>query len=66
MNQRVLVVDNDVVFAEGIGSVPRQARFKVEIATHFVPALKLLDDADTIDSVITDLLLPSVINGIAL
>ena len=66
INQRVLVVDDDAVFAEAIGSVLRQAGFKVDIATHFVPALKILEDADAIDLLIIDLVMPSGINGIAL
>ena len=66
INQRVLVVDDDAVFAEAIGSVLCQAGFKVDIATHFVPALKILEDADAIDLLIIDLVMPSGINGIAL
>lgn len=65
-NQHVLVVDDDAVYAEAIGSVLCQAGFKVDIATHFVPALKILEDADAIDLLIIDLVMPSSINGIAL
>ena len=66
INQRVLVVDDDAVFAEAIGSVLRQAGFKVDTATHFAPALKILEDTDAIDLLIIDLVMPSGINGIAL
>ena len=66
INQRVLVVDDDAVFAEAIGSVLRQAGFKVDTATHFAPALKILEADDAIDLLITDLVMPSGIKSIAL
>ena len=65
MTKHILIVDDDAVFAEAIGSILRQAGYQVDIAGHFDAALKRLEGG-RIDVLLTDIVMPSGVNGVAL
>ena len=64
--RHILVVDDDPLFAEATGELFRSAGFQVSVATHFNPALEILEAQPPVALLITDLVMPSSINGIAL
>jgi len=66
VTKHILVVDDDVAFAEAVGRVLRNAGYEVTIAGHFNDALKRLEGGDPIDLLLTDLVMPNGVNGVAL
>jgi CheY-like chemotaxis protein len=66
VNGRILVVDDDEIFAATTGRVLRQAGYAVEIAGTFAVALEVLEGALALDLMVTDLVMPRQVNGIAL
>ena len=64
MPPHVLVVDDDQVCAEAIGSLLRDAEYQVSVAHHFSQALAILRSPP--DVLIADIVMPNGVNGIAL
>lgn len=62
----ILVVDDDDVFAQTLGMVLRADGFRATTATHFDAALEALEDTDEVDLLLTDIVMPGSVNGLAL
>lgn len=62
----ILLVEDDKTFAETMGQVLRRAGFDVTVATDFRTALEVLEAERQIDLLISDIVMPSSVNGIAL
>ena len=62
----VLIVDDDEIFATTAGRILRKAGYAVEVAGTFRVALDVLDGEQPLDLMITDLVMPRQVNGIAL
>jgi CheY-like chemotaxis protein len=63
---RILVVDDDVVFGETTARVLRTAGFEVSLAPDHRLALEDIESTRPIDLLITDIVMPDRVNGIAL
>ncbi len=63
---RVLFVDDDEVIAASVAQTLRAAGYEVRTAVSFQVALDVLDGPDPLDLLITDLVMPRQVNGIAL
>jgi two-component system, NtrC family, sensor kinase len=63
---RILVVDDDVVFGETTARVLRTAGFDVSLAPDHRLALEDIESTRPIDLLITDIVMPDRVNGIAL
>jgi CheY-like chemotaxis protein len=63
---RILVVDDDVVFREATARVLRAAGFEVSLAPDHRLALEDLESTRPIDLLITDIVMPDHVNGVAL
>lgn len=62
----ILLVDDDPGFLLATATMLRRAGFRVQTASHFGPALLILEGSDAPDLLIADVVVPSSINGIAL
>jgi CheY-like chemotaxis protein len=62
----ILFVEDDKVFAEALGKVLRNAGFEVSVATDFRTALEVLESERPMDLLLTDIVMPGSVNGIAL
>jgi DNA-binding NtrC family response regulator len=62
---RVLLVDDDEIFAETAGRNLAAAGYDVHVAGSFQVALEVLD-GPRVDVLVTDLVMPHQVNGIAL
>jgi CheY-like chemotaxis protein len=62
----ILLVEDDKAFGEAIGQVLRRAGFDVSVATEFRAALGILEAAGPVDLLLTDIVMPGSVNGIAL
>jgi CheY-like chemotaxis protein len=63
---RILVVDDDAVFGDATARVLRAAGFEVYLAPDHRLALEDLESTRQIDLLITDIVMPDRVNGIAL
>jgi DNA-binding NtrC family response regulator len=63
---RLLLVDDDLVFGEAAASALRTAGFEVFLAPDYRLALEDLESTRSIDLLITDIVMPNRVNGIAL
>jgi CheY-like chemotaxis protein len=63
---RILLVENDRVFLHTLELVLRDAGFEVLAASDYLPALKHLDSGERIDLLLTDIVMPDRVNGLAL
>jgi CheY-like chemotaxis protein len=63
---RILVVDDDAVFGDATARVLRAAGFEVLLAADHRLALEDLESTRPIDLLITDIVMPDRVNGIAL
>ena len=63
---RILLVDDDLVFGNAIARVLRAAGFEVFQAPDHRLALEDLESTRTIDLLITDIVMPDRVNGVAL
>jgi CheY-like chemotaxis protein len=63
---RILVVDDDLVFGDATARVLRTAGFEVFLAPDHRLALEELESAHPIDVMVTDVVMPERVNGIAL
>jgi CheY-like chemotaxis protein len=66
MAAHVLVVDDDRLSTELVGQLLRNAGYRVSVAQHFNAALDILDQSPPPDVLITDIVMPSGVNGAAL
>jgi CheY-like chemotaxis protein len=62
----ILVVDDDHVFGDAAARTLRTAGFEVSLAPDYRVALEVLESARTINLLITDIVMPEGVNGIAL
>ena len=65
MAKHILLVDDDPDFTRAMGASLTLAGYEVSIATRFDAALGILESTK-IDLLITDLVMPSSVNGVAL
>jgi CheY-like chemotaxis protein len=63
---RILVVDDDSVFGDAIARALRTAGFEVCTAPDYRLALEDLESTRPIDLLITDIVMPDRVNGVAL
>ena len=63
---RILLVDDDLVFGEAAAHVLRAAGFEVFVAPDYRLALEDLESTRSIDVLITDIVMPQRVNGVAL
>jgi CheY-like chemotaxis protein len=63
---RILVVDDDLVFGDATARALRAAGFEVFVAPDHRLALEDLESTRSIDLMITDIVMPDRVNGIAL
>jgi CheY-like chemotaxis protein len=62
----ILVVDDDETWTAAMAGMLQVAGYRVSVAHGFQTALPLLEGDDAIDLLLTDLVMPGSINGIAL
>jgi DNA-binding NtrC family response regulator len=65
-NARILVVDDDSVCGDATARVLRAAGFEVFLAPDYRLALEDLESTRPIDLLVTDIVMPDRVNGIAL
>jgi CheY-like chemotaxis protein len=65
-NARILVVDDDKICGDSTARVLRAAGFEVHLAPDHRLALEDLESARPIDLLITDIVMPDRVNGVAL
>jgi two-component system, NtrC family, sensor kinase len=63
---RILLVDDDAVFGDAAAGMLRGAGFEVLVAPDYRLALEELESTRPIDLLITDIVMPERVNGIAL
>jgi CheY-like chemotaxis protein len=63
---RILVVDDDAVFGDAAARVLRAAGFEVSLAPDHRLALEDLESTRPVDLLITDIVMPDRVNGVAL
>ena len=63
---RILVVDDDEVFGDAVARALRAAGFEVFVAPDHRRALEDLESTRPIDLLITDVVMPERVNGVAL
>jgi CheY-like chemotaxis protein len=64
--RHILLVDDDKTFSDATGQLLRRAGFDVTVATDFRVVLEVLEAEGQIDLLISDIVMPSSVNGIAL
>jgi CheY-like chemotaxis protein len=62
----ILLVEDDVTFGETIVRLLEGAGYHVSLASDFRRALELLESKESIDLLISDIVMPASVNGIAL
>ncbi len=63
---RILVVDDDLALGEALAGALRAAGFEVFLAPDYRLALEDLESTRPVDLLITDIVMPQRVNGIAL
>jgi CheY-like chemotaxis protein len=63
---RIPLVEDDRVFLRTLELVLKEAGFDVLAASDYIPALKHLDSGERIDILVTDIVMPDRVNGLAL
>jgi CheY-like chemotaxis protein len=63
---RILVVDDDAGSAAAIAHALRAREFEVVVAPDYLPALEELESARRLDLLISDIVMPQRVNGLAL
>ena len=63
---RILLVEDDRVFLRTLELVLKSAGFDVVVVSDYVPALKHLDSGAPVDVLLTDIVMPDRVNGLAL
>jgi len=64
--QHILLVEDDKTFGEAVGRILQRAGYDVSLATDFRLALAVLEADRQVDMMISDIVMPSSVNGIAL
>jgi CheY-like chemotaxis protein len=64
--RHILVVDDDYVFTDTVAKLLRDAGHRVSTAHHFESALRILEAVPIVALLITDIIMPGSVNGIAL
>jgi CheY-like chemotaxis protein len=62
----ILLVEDDKPFGEALGQLLRRAGFDVALASDFRTALEVLESERPVDLLLTDIVMPGSVNGIAL
>jgi CheY-like chemotaxis protein len=62
----ILVVDDDEGSGSAIGRLLQKAGYAAQVMSHFQPALEALESDTPIDLLVTDIVMPSRVNGVAL
>ncbi len=62
----IVLVEDDKAYGAAIGQVLRRAGFDVSLATEFRTALEVLEADRPVDLLLTDIVMPGSVNGIAL
>jgi len=62
----ILLVEDDRAFGESIGQILRRAGFDVSLAADFRLALQILEAEQPVDLLLSDIVMPGSVNGIAL
>jgi CheY-like chemotaxis protein len=65
-NRHILLVEDDKTFADAAGNILRRAGFNVTVAMDFRVALQVLEAEGPVDLLMSDIVMPSSVNGIAL
>ncbi len=66
MKADILLVEDDEIFAATAGRILREAGYSVRVAPGFREALDVLDGAQPLDLMMTDIVMPQQVNGVAL
>lgn len=66
LGRRVLLVDDDCVFAEATACILRDCGYDVRSAPDHRLALEILEGDDPLDLLISDIVMPDRVNGLAL
>jgi CheY-like chemotaxis protein len=64
--KQILIVDDDEVCREATGAMLRVAGYTVQVAPDYRLALEILEGDGPIDLLITDIVMPDRVNGLAL
>jgi CheY-like chemotaxis protein len=64
--KQILLVDDDEVYRESTARLLRHAGYAVQVAPDYRLALEILERPDRIDLLLTDVVMPDRINGLAL
>jgi CheY-like chemotaxis protein len=62
----ILVVEDDEGYGEAVVQVLQKAGYMARVMSHFQPALEALEGDAPIDLLLTDIVMPSRVNGVAL
>jgi CheY-like chemotaxis protein len=62
----ILLVEDDAAFGESISQILRRAGFDVSLAADFRLALQVLEAEQPVDLLLSDIVMPGSVNGIAL
>jgi CheY-like chemotaxis protein len=62
----ILVVEDDEGYGEAVVQVLQKAGYTARVMSHFQPALEALEGDAPIDLLLTDIVMPSRVNGVAL
>jgi DNA-binding NtrC family response regulator len=64
--KHILLVEDDASLGKALGASLQRAGFEVSVATDFRVALDVLEASRPVDVLVTDLVMPASVNGIAL
>jgi CheY-like chemotaxis protein len=62
----ILVVEDDEGYGQAVVQVLQKAGYTAQVMSHFQPALEALEGDAPIDLLLTDIVMPSRVNGVAL
>jgi DNA-binding NtrC family response regulator len=62
----ILVVDDDETWGAAAGRILSAAGFSVRVAPDYRVALEVLESAEPVDLLLTDIVMPERVNGVAL
>jgi CheY-like chemotaxis protein len=64
--KQILLVDDDEAYREATAAMLRAAGYAVQVAPDYQLALEILERNDPIDLLVTDIVMPDRVNGMAL